>query len=97
MTELDAGRTGVRYGTMETTSHVVLDISSGFATHLASTAVGILLKRLKKRVSYLVIYCHLETVLRVSDCSFAAAVRAWTLVNVFCPTKQFKDPVRTAQ
>lgn len=53
MTELDAGRIVVRYVEMETNSDVVLEISRGFASGLACGAVGILLQRIQRRVSYL--------------------------------------------
>lgn len=53
VTELGDGRIAVRYVEMETNSDVVLDISRGFATGLTCSAVGILLQRIKRRVSYL--------------------------------------------
>lgn len=37
MTELDAGRIAVRYVATETNSHVIVDVSGGFATDLASS------------------------------------------------------------
>jgi len=53
VTELDAARIGVRYVAMETNCLVVLDDNNGFATHVASCAVGSLWRRMKQRVSYL--------------------------------------------